>query len=272
MTLALIKNGVTAIAWETVTDTCGRLPILIPMSEVAGRLSVQAGASALCLASGGKGLLLGGVPGTPPAEVLIIGAGIVGLQAARMAMGLGASVTLSDTNLERLRAVDNGYEGRIRTLFSSPENIASRLPKSDLIIGSVLIPGKLAPKVITRDMLRLLEKGSALVDVAIDQGGCFETSKPTTHAEPTFLKEGIVHYCVANMPGACAKTSTEALMNVITPYTLSLASRGYQRAFAEDPGLLNGLNVYKGSVTNRHVAFDLGYEYTPPESLINLKK
>lgn len=263
LTQALIDKKVIAIAWETVTDNRGNLPILVPMSEIAGRISIQAGATALQLSHGGKGLLMGGVPGVQPAIVVIIGGGIVGLNAARMAQGLGAHVTILDTNIERLRMIDNTFNSQLRTVFSTEMAIEKVIQTADLIIGSVLIPGKLAPKVLTKHMLKKIQPRSVLVDVAIDQGGCFESSKPTSHAEPTYIEEDIVHYCVTNMPGACAKTATRALMNVITKYALELANFGYQEAFRRDKGLLDGLNIYKGHVTNQHVATDLGYEYRP---------
>lgn len=268
LTQALIDNKVVAIAWETVTNRQKQLPILIPMSEIAGRISIQAGAACLQLSHGGKGLLIGGVPGVPPANVIVIGGGVVGLNAARMALGLGGNVTILDTNLDRLRTIDSMFEGRLRTLFSSEMNIEKILLSADLVIGSVLIPGKLAPKVVTHKMLKSMQPRSVVVDVAIDQGGCFESSKPTTHADPTFVEEEILHYCVTNMPGVCAKTATRALMNAITPYSLELANLGYKKAFNQDPGLLDGLNVYRGKVTNEHVAMDLEHEYCNPKDLI----
>lgn len=268
LTKALVDNKVAAIAWETVTNKQKQLPILIPMSEIAGRISIQVGATCLQLSQGGKGLLIGGVPGVPPANVVIIGGGVVGLNAARMALGLGGNVTILDTNLDRLRTIDHMFEGRLKTLFSSEMNIEKILLSADLVVGSVLIPGKLAPKVVTHKMLKSMQPRSVIVDVAIDQGGCFESSKPTTHANPTYVEEGVLHYCVTNMPGVCAKTATRALMNAITQYSLELANLGYKEAFNQDPGLLDGLNVYKGKVTNSHVAMDLGYEYCDPEMLM----
>ncbi len=268
LTKALIDNKVIAIAWETVTDRSGQLPILIPMSEIAGRISIQAGANALQLNNGGKGLLMGGVPGVQPANVVVVGGGIVGLNAARMAQGLGAHVTILDVNLTRLREIDNIFDFKLRTVFSTEMAIEKVLQSADLVVGAVLIPGKLAPKVVTKDMLKLIQPHSVMVDVAIDQGGCFETSKPTSHEEPTYMVDDIVHYCVTNMPGACAKTATRALMNAITSYALELANLGYKNALKEDPGLIDGLNVYQGKVTNQHVATDLGYDYHPGKELI----
>lgn len=268
LTKALIESKVVAIAWETVTNKKGQLPILIPMSEIAGRISIQAGATALQLNHGGKGLLMGGIPGVQPANVVVIGGGIVGLNAARMAQGLGAHVTILDVNLERLRDIDNIFDFKIRTVFSTQMAIEKVISTADLIIGSVLIPGKLAPKVVTKEMLKIIQPRSVMVDVAIDQGGCFESSRPTSHEKPTYVEENIVHYCVTNMPGACAKTATRALMNAITSYSVSLANLGYKEAFKRDPGLLDGLNVYRGKVTNEHVANDLGHKYHPAKEVI----
>ena len=267
-TKGLLKKKVIAIAYETVIDKNGRLPLLTPMSEIAGRISIQAGAYALQMACGGKGILLGGVPGVLPAEVLIVGGGVVGTNAAQMAVGLGANVTILDKDLQRLRDLDAIYKGRLKTLYSSKETISKLIKHADLIIGAVLVPGKVAPNIITRDMVKTMQKGSVLVDVSIDQGGCFETSKPTTHSDPTYIVDGIVHYCVANMPGACARTSTEALTNATFPYALKLAKEGYQKALKEDELFRMGLNVHLGKVTNKHVATDLGYEFTPPASVL----
>jgi len=265
LTGALIKNKVVAIAWETVTNPQGQLPILIPMSEIAGRIAIQAGATSLQLSHGGKGVLLGGVPGVKPAKVLVIGGGVVGLNSARMAIGFGADVTLLDTNLDRLRTIDSVFDFRIKTLYSTKLSIEENLKTADLIVGSVLIPGKLAPKVVTKKMLDHIQPGSVIVDVAIDQGGCFESSKPTSHAKPTYFEKEILHYCVTNMPGACAMTATQALINAMTPYALQLANLGYKEAFKRDQGLLDGLNIYHGQVTNKHVASDLDYDYQAPE-------
>lgn len=267
-TQALLEAGIVGIAYETVIDANGRLPLLTPMSEVAGRISIQAGATALQMANGGRGVLLGGVPGVRPANVVVIGGGVVGTQAARMAVGLGASVTVLDRSLDRLRQLDETFDFRIRTLYSTQENIRDLLPEADLVIGAVLIPGKSAPKLVTKQMVQSMQQGSVIVDVAIDQGGCVETAKPTTHSDPTYIEDGVVHYCVTNMPGACARTSTEALTNATLPYALSIAKHGYAKALLENPWLTPGLNVYHGKVTNQHVALDLGYEYHPPETVL----
>lgn len=268
LTKALIKNKVVAIAWETVTNKQMQLPILIPMSEIAGRIAIQAGALYLQLSHGGKGVLLGGVPGVAPANVVVIGAGAVGLNAARMAMGLGADVSILDTNLDRLRTIDNIFDFKLKTLYSTEMTIQKCLEHADLVVGSVLIPGKLAPKVVTKEMIKKMQPGSVVVDVAIDQGGCFETSRPTSHKDPVYVQDHIIHYCVTNMPGACAKTATKALMNAVTPYALSLAKHGYKQAMLQDPGLMDGLNVCKGYVTNHNVASDLGYTYHNPKDVM----
>ncbi|MBS0605075.1 MAG: alanine dehydrogenase [Verrucomicrobia bacterium] len=263
----LLKQKIVGIAYETVTDTKNRLPLLVPMSEIAGRISIQAGANALQLSNGGKGVLLGGVTGVLPAKVAVIGGGIVGTEAARMAMGLGADVVILDRNLNRLRELDALFGPRLKTAFSSPAAVEEHVVEADLVVGSVLIPGKMAPKLVTRDMVKKMSPGSVIVDVAIDQGGCTETSRPTTHTSPTYVVDGVVHYCVTNMPGAVARTSTQALTNATMPYALKIASKGYKQALKEDPGLMVGLNVYLGKVTNAPVAADLGYEYAPPEKL-----
>jgi len=262
-TRALLASGCTAIAYETVTDGRGGLPLLAPMSEVAGRMSIQAGAHALEKAQGGSGILLGGVPGVKPAEVMILGGGTVGLNAARMAMGLGAHVTVLDRSLERLKYIDELYGDRLTTIHSSQDAIAERLPYTDLVIGAVLIPGAAAPRLVTRAQLKLMRPGSVLVDVAIDQGGCFETSHPTTHQDPTYEVDGIVHYCVANMPGGVARTSTFALTNATLPYALALADKGAVQALLDDTHLRNGLNVHAGKLTCRAVADALGLPFTP---------
>lgn len=264
----LIERKIIAIAYETVTDKSGRLPLLVPMSEIAGRIAIQAGATALQMANGGRGVLLGGVPGVSPAHVTVIGGGVVGTQSARMAMGLGADVTILDNNLPRLRELDALYGPRLKTLFAAPATIESCVSKSDLVIGAVLVPGKLAPRLITHQMIKKMMKGSVIVDVAIDQGGCSETSKPTTHSNPTYVVDGVVHYCVANMPGACARTSTIALTNATMSYALKLANKGYKQALKEDPGFMEGLNLFKGHVTNEPVAHDLGYPYVAAEKVI----
>ncbi len=261
-TKALIASGCTAVAYETVTDRNGGLPLLAPMSEVAGRMSIQAGAHALEKAQGGSGVLLGGVPGVKPAEVLVIGGGVVGINAARMAMGMNAHVTILDRSLTRLKELDELYGDRLTTIYSTHDAIEERLPDADLVIGAVLVPGAAAPKLISREQLKLMRPGSVLVDVAIDQGGCFETSKATTHQNPTYEVEGIIHYCVANMPGGVARTSTFALTNATLPFAVQLANKGKQ-ALLDDPHLLNGLNVHEGKVTYEAVARDLGYPYVP---------
>ncbi|WP_394269275.1 alanine dehydrogenase [Qipengyuania sp.] len=257
----LVASGVTAIAYETVTGANGQLPLLKPMSQVAGRMSVQAGATALEKAHGGRGVLLGGVPGVMPGKVVVIGGGVVGFNAAQMAAGLGADVTILDRDPEVLEKVGTHFEARASTRFSNYANLYDAVTQADLVIGAVLIPGAAAPKLVTREMLKDMNKGAVLVDVAIDQGGCFETSKPTTHAEPTYVVDGIVHYCVANMPGAVARTSTYALNNVTLPHALRIADLGWKEALKRDPHLAAGLNVHAGAVTYDAVARELGYEY-----------
>ncbi len=264
----LLERKVVGIAYETVTDLQGRLPLLIPMSEIAGRISIQVGATCMQLNHGGKGLLLGGVPGVFPARVVVIGGGIVGTEAARMAMGLGANVTIIDKDLNRLRQLDALYGPNLKTLYSTSSSIEEAVIRADIVIGAVLIPGKLAPKLVTREMVKKMTPGSVIVDVAIDQGGCVETAYPTTHATPTFITEGVIHYCVTNMPGACARTSTQALTNATMDYALTIANKGWKRALKECQGLRQGLNVCLGKVTNASVAADLGYEYEAPESLL----
>jgi len=260
----LLASGVTAIAYETVTDRHGGLPLLAPMSEVAGRLAVQAGAHCLEMAQGGEGVLLGGVPGVAPAKVLIIGGGVVGDHAAQMAVGLGADVTIFDKSLDRLRHLSDKYAGRLKCVYSTVDGIDQFAREADLIIGAVLIPGAAAPKLLTRAMLEHMKRGAVIVDVAIDQGGCFETSHPTTHQNPTFVECGVVHYCVANMPGAVPRTSTFALNNATLPYVVALAGKGVRRALAEDVGLANGLNIHAGHVTCEAVALALGHAFVPP--------
>lgn len=262
-TKALLEKKVIGIAYETVTDAQGRLPLLVPMSEVAGRISVQVGATMLQMANGGKGVLLGGVPGVSPAKVTVIGGGVVGTQAARMALGLGADVTILDNNLNRLRELDTHFGPRLKTLYASSSQIESAVIASDLVIGAVLIPGKMAPKLVTEAMIKKMTKGSVVVDVAIDQGGCIETARPTSHSDPIYKVHGVVHYCVTNMPGACARTSTEALTNATLPYALKIAKKGWKEALKDDPGLAQGLNVAFGKVTHHAVALDLGYKYEP---------
>lgn len=268
-TKGLLNSGVTAVAYETVTDDRGGLPLLAPMSEVAGRLAIQAGATALHKANGGRGVLLGGVPGVLPGKVAVIGGGVVGLHAARMAVGLGADVTILDRSLARLRQLDDLFSGRIHTRYSTIDALEEEVFAADLVIGAVLIPGAAAPKLVTREMLTGMKKGAVIVDVAIDQGGCFETSHATTHSDPTYEVDGIVHYCVANMPGAVPVTSAHALNNATLHYGLALADRGL-RAIAEDRHLRNGLNVHRGRVTNKPVADALGYDVASAETLLNV--
>ena len=260
LTEAMLQSGATCLAYETVVDKQGTLPLLIPMSEVAGRMSVQEGARFLEKPQGGKGILLGGVPGVKPAKVLVLGGGVVGTEAALMAAGLGADVTVCDISLPRLRHLAEFMPKNVKTMFSSTYNIEQELPTTDLVIGAVLIPGAKTPHLITREMLGMMKKGSVMVDVAIDQGGCFETSHPTTHAEPVYEVDGIIHYCVANIPGAVPFTSTLALTNATLPYALRLADKGWQQACAEDPGLKLGLNVVDGKVTFPGVAEAFGME------------
>lgn len=266
----LLDKKVVAIAYETVTDAKGRLPLLVPMSEIAGRISIQVGATSLQMNFGGKGLLLGGVPGVAPAKVVVIGGGIVGTEAARMAMGFGANVTILDKDLNRLRELDHLFGPLLQTIYSTPSSIEEAVTKADLVIGAVLIPGKTAPKLVTREMVKKMSPGSVIVDVAIDQGGCMETSRPTTHADPTYVVDGVVHYCVTNMPGACARTSTLALTHATMDYALAIANKGYVKALRDDPGLRRGLNISKGHVTNESVAHDLGYACQPLEAALNI--
>ena len=267
-TAALVKSGCTAIAYETVTDRKGGLPLLAPMSEVAGRLAIQTGATALQKANGGRGVLLGGVPGVLPGKITILGGGVVGLQSAKMAAGLGADVTIIDRSIPRLRQLDDIFNGRIHTRYSTVEAVEEECFSADIIVGAVLIPGAAAPKLVSREMLSGMKKGAVLVDVAIDQGGCFETSHATTHADPVYMVDGVVHYCVANMPGAVARTSTFALNNATIGHALALAEKGWKRALGENPHLLNGLNVCQGQVTYEAVAHDLGYEFVDPAGLL----
>ncbi|RWC38385.1 MAG: alanine dehydrogenase [Mesorhizobium sp.] len=266
-TKGLLASGVTAIAYETVTDDRGGLPLLAPMSEVAGRLSIQAGATALQKANGGRGVLLGGVPGVLPGKVTVLGGGVVGLHAARMAAGLGADVTIIDRSIPRLRQLDDIFGGRVHTRYSTVEALEEECFSADIVVGAVLIPGAAAPKLVSREMLSGMKKGSVLVDVAIDQGGCFETSHATTHAEPTYEVDGVIHYCVANMPGAVPVTSAHALNNATLHYGLQLAGKGL-KAILDDHHLRNGLNVHKGKITNRAVAEALGYEMTEPKTAL----
>jgi alanine dehydrogenase len=264
----LLASGCTAIAYETITDLRGGLPLLAPMSEVAGRMAVQVGAVALQKANGGRGVLLGGVPGVLPGKVAILGGGVVGSNAARMALGLGADVTLLDKSSPRLAHLDEVYGPRLKTLYATADATERAVLAADLVIGAVLVPGAAAPKLVRREQLRRMQPGAVLVDVAIDQGGCFETSRPTTHADPTYVVDDIVHYCVANMPGAVARTSTFALNNATLPFALALADKGWRQACADDPHLLAGLNVHAGQVTYAAVARDLGLPYVPAAEAI----
>ena len=260
-TEALVKSGTTAIAYETVTADDGSLPLLTPMSEVAGRLSIQAGAYALQKANGGSGILLGGVPGVGSGDILIIGGGVAGTNAAEMAIGLGARVTIVDRSVPKLREIDDIYGGRVRTENSTKLAIESFVKQADLVVGAVLIAGAAAPKLVTAEHVRQMKAGSVLVDISIDQGGCFETSRPTTHAEPTYIVDDVVHYCVTNMPGAVPRTSTFALTNVTLPFVRDLANLGWCEALLRDSHLANGLNVHAGHVNHEAVANDLGYDY-----------
>lgn len=265
LTEAMIKSGAVCIAYETVRDRQGTLPLLIPMSEVAGRMSVQEGARFLEKPQGGRGVLLGGVPGVKPAKVLVLGAGVVGRNAAVMAAGLGADVTICDISLPVLRHCDEVMPKNVKTLYSSQHNIEQELPTTDLVIGSVLIPGAKAPHLVTKEMVKLMKPGSVMVDVAIDQGGCFETSHPTTHSEPTYVVDGVVQYAVANIPGAVPFTSTLALTNATMPYALKLADLGWIEACKQDPGLADGVNMVDGKVTYKAVAEAWNLPYTPLE-------
>ncbi|WP_029040745.1 alanine dehydrogenase [Cucumibacter marinus] len=267
-TADLVKSGAVCIAYETVTDDQGGLPLLKPMSQVAGRMSVHAGANALEKAHGGRGVLLGGVPGVLPGKVVIIGGGVVGFNAAQMAVGMHADVTILDRNPNVLEKLENHFESSAKVLYSTTAALAEQVAAADLVIGAVLVPGAAAPKLVTRDMLGTMERGAVLVDVAIDQGGCFETSKATTHAEPTYMVGDVVHYCVANMPGAVARTSTYALNNVTLRFAMDIANKGWKQALKDDRHLKNGLNVCDGKVTCAPVARDLGYDYVPADNLI----
>ena len=260
-TEALVKSGTTAIAYETVTANDRSLPLLTPMSEVAGRLSIQAGAYALQKANGGSGILLGGVAGVAPAKVLVIGGGVAGANAADMAVGLGAEVTILDRSLPRLRQLEDVWGGRVHTIYSTRHAVQDYTAEADLVVGAVLVAGAAAPKLVTAEDVRKMRPGSVMVDISIDQGGCFETSRPTTHAEPTYVVDDVVHYCVTNMPGAVPRTSTFALTNATLPFVKALANLGWREALIQDPHLANGLNVHDGHVNHEAVAKDLGYEY-----------
>jgi alanine dehydrogenase len=265
----LIASGAVCIAYETITDARGGLPLLAPMSEVAGRMAVQAGAHCLEKAQGGMGILLGGVVGVPPAKIVVLGAGVVGANAAQIAVGSGAHVVVLDRNIDKLRHIEDVLGARAVTVFSNQDNLERHVLSADLVIGAVLVPGAAAPKLVTRAMVSKMKKGAVLVDVAIDQGGCFETSKPTTHTHPTYVVDGVVHYCVANMPGGVPRTSTYALNNATLPYVLELADMGYRDAMRRNAHLLAGLNVHEGHVTNRAVAEALGHAYRNPASAVD---
>ncbi len=264
----LMESGCTAIAYETVTDRNGRLPLLAPMSEIAGRMAIQVGAVALHKSAGGSGVLLGGVPGVLPGKVLVIGGGVVGANAARMALGLGADVVIADRSVPRLAQLDDLFGPRLKTVYASVDALDKLVAEADLVVGAVLVVGAAAPKLVKRAQLARMRKGSVLVDVAIDQGGCFETSCATTHSDPIYIVDGILHYCVANMPGAVARTSTEALNHATLPFAQALAVKGWKRALAEDPYLVAGLNVHAGAITHPAVAQALGHPFRDPNSLL----
>lgn len=266
---ALIRSGCIAIAYETVTDHRGGLPLLSPMSEVAGRLSVQAGAHCLEKTQGGRGILLGGVPGTASGHVVVIGGGMVGTNAARMAMGMEARVTLLDISLARLQQLDLQFGSKLTTIFATSATIEACVMKADLVVGAVLVPGRSSPKLVTRAMLSKMKKGSVIVDVSIDQGGCFETSRPTTHDNPTYVVDGVVHYCVSNMPGAVPRTSSFALNNATLPFIVAIADKGFRRALLDDQHLLNGLNIFAGEVTHAAVAADLSKTYVSAKEVLS---
>ncbi|OGB32753.1 MAG: alanine dehydrogenase [Burkholderiales bacterium RIFCSPLOWO2_12_FULL_61_40] len=267
-TAALVKSGAVCIAYETITGPGGGLPLLAPMSEVAGRMAVQAAAAHLEKSKGGMGVLLGGVPGVPAAHVVVLGAGVVGTHALQMAVGMGARVTVLDKNVDRLRQLDLVFGNRINTVYSTTQSVEEAVLDADVVVGGVLIPGAAAPKLVTRDMISRMKKGAVVVDVAIDQGGCFETSHATTHAEPTYMVDGVVHYCVANMPGAVARTSTFALNNATIGHAVALADKGWKQAIKDNAHLKNGLNVANGQVTYEAVAKDLGYNYVNADTLL----
>jgi alanine dehydrogenase len=263
LTQALLQLSVSALAFETIQAPNGTLPLLIPMSEIAGRMSIHAGAKCLEKESGGRGVLLAGVPGVEPGKIVIIGGGMVGMNAARMALGMGADITLFDINMERLRYLDDYFLGRVKTLMSHEQHLQERLTQVDLVVGAALIPGARTPRVISREMIRQMPTGAVFVDVSIDQGGCSETSEATTHSQPTYVVDGVVHYCVANMPGAVARTATFALANVTLPYALALANKGLHQALADDLALAKGLNLHQGKVTHPAVAESLDLAYQP---------
>lgn len=271
-TEALLKNKVTGIAYETITDRKGTLPLLTPMSEVAGRMAIQVGATYLEKMNGGRGILLGGVPGVPAAHVVIIGGGVVGTNAAKIAVGMGAKVTIIDNNLDRLRELDDIFLSKVSTLASSAYMIHDAISQADLIVGAVLVPGAAAPQLVTKSMLKDVPNGAVIVDVAVDQGGCIETTHPTTHSNPTYYVEGVLHYCVANMPGAVPRTSTFALTNATLPYALKLANKGFIDAISSDPGLKEGVNTYAGHLTYEAVAVAQGIPYTPLDEMLGTAK
>jgi alanine dehydrogenase len=268
LTAVMLERGVTGVAYETITNAEGHLPLLTPMSEVAGRMSIQVGAHYLQRTEGGRGVLMGGVPGVLPAKVVIIGGGVVGINATKMAVGLGAHVAVLDTNLDRLRYLDDVFGSRIKTLVSNPFTVQEACANADLVVGAVLIPGASAPKLVTRPMLKDMQKGSVIVDVAVDQGGCIETTHPTTHSNPTFYVDDVLHYCVANMPGAVPRTSTFALTNATLPYAIRLANQGFAAAVRSDPGLAEGVNTYQGQLTYEAVASSQGRPYRPLAELL----
>lgn len=269
LTEALIKSKCIAIAYETVTDKEGGLPLLSPMSEVAGRLAVQAGAHSLEKAQGGSGILLGGVPGVAPGYVVVIGGGMVGTNSARMAIGMEARVVVLDKSLPRLQKLDLQFGNRLTTIYATAASIEHHVLRADLVIGAVLVPGRASPKLVSRAMLSKMRPGSVLVDVSIDQGGCFETSRPTTHDAPTFVEQGVVHYCVANMPGAVPRTASFALNNATLPFIVAIANKGYKKALLDDKYLLHGLNIFEGKVTHAAVATDLNLPYVPAEKVLD---
>ena len=264
----LVDSDAVCIAYETVTGDDEGLPLLAPMSEVAGRMAIQAAAHALEKTQGGMGVLIGGVPGVAPANVVVIGGGVVGINAARMAMGLGADVTILDKSIARLKKLDEQFGPQLKTLYATAESVDGAVLSADIVIGAVLLPGARAPKLISRQMLAEMKPGSVLVDVSIDQGGCFESAKPTTHDQPTYQEQGVIHYCVANMPGVVARTSTFALTNATLPFVMALANKGINQALLDDPHLLAGLNIYQGNVTYQAVAEAHGYEFVSPESVL----
>lgn len=268
LTQVMLDRKVTGIAYETITNEEGHLPLLTPMSEVAGRMAVQVGAHYLQKPQGGRGVLMGGVPGVLPAKVAIVGGGVVGINSIKMAVGLGAHVVVLDKNLDRLRYLDDIFGSRIKTLVSNPYTVQEAIAHADLVIGAVLIPGASAPKLVTREMLKTMHKGAVIVDVAVDQGGCIETTRPTTHSDPTFYVEDVLHYCVANMPGAVPRTSTFALTNATLPYALKLANKGFVAAIRSDPGLREGVNTFNGEITYQAVAESQGLDYQPIMDLI----